>query len=101
MKVGSFLGVKLEVTNEITALEPNRELRIKGISGPRGASMEATMRFEAVGEGTRLNFTTQIETGGLFKMAGPLLASQTKKTIGSRSAAAQGTVGGAGLSEID
>lgn len=80
-KVGSFLGVKLEVTNEITALEPNRSLSIKGISGPRGASMEATMRFEAVGEGTRLNFTTQIETGGLFKMAGPLLASQTKKQL--------------------
>jgi uncharacterized membrane protein len=80
-KVGSFLGLKLEVTNEITALEPNRELGIKGISGPASASMEGTFRFEAVGESTRLSFISQIETGGLFKMAGPLLASQARKQV--------------------
>jgi len=78
-KVGSFLGMKLEATNELTALEPNRSLSYKGSSGP--ASMEATMRFEAVGEGTRLSFTSQIEPGGLFKVAGPLLASQFKKQM--------------------
>ena len=55
-KVGTFLGVKLEATNEITALEPNARLRMKGTSGP--ASMEATFRFEAVGEGTRLRFSS-------------------------------------------
>ena len=78
-KVGSFLGVKLEATNEITALEPNRSLSFKGSSGP--ASMEATMYFEAVGEGTHLSFTSQIEPGGLFKMAGSLFASQAKKQL--------------------
>jgi len=78
-KVGSFLGVKLEATNEITALEPNRSLSFKGTSGP--ASLEATMRFEAVGEGTRLSGTFQVEPGGLFKVAGPLFASQAKKQL--------------------
>jgi len=72
-QVGSFLGVKLEVTSEMTALEPNRSLSFKGSSSP--ASMEATMYFEAVGEGTRLSGTSQIEPGGLFKMAGSLFAS--------------------------
>jgi uncharacterized membrane protein len=78
-KVGSFLGMKLEATNELTALEPNRSLSFKGTSGP--ASMEATMRFEAVGEGTRLSGTFQVEPGGLFKVAGPLFASQAKKQM--------------------
>jgi uncharacterized membrane protein len=78
-KVGSFLGVKLEATNEITALEPNRSLSFKGTSGP--ASLEATMRFEAVGEGTHLSGTFQVEPGGLFKVAGPLFASQAKKQL--------------------
>jgi uncharacterized membrane protein len=78
-KVGSFLGVKLEATNELTALVPNRSLSFKGTSGP--ASMEATMRFEAVGEGTRLSGTFQVESGGLFKVAGPIFASQAKKQM--------------------
>ena len=78
-RVGSFLGVKLEATNEITALEHNRSLSFKGTSGP--ASMEGTFRFEAVGEGTRLSGTFQVEPGGLFKMAGPLFASQARKQM--------------------
>ena len=76
-QVGSFLGVKLEGTSEITALEPNHSFSFKASSGP--ASMEATWRFEAAGEGTRLSTTYQVEPGGLFKVAGPLFASQFKK----------------------
>jgi len=77
--VASLLGVKLEMTSQITTLEPNRSYTIKGSSGP--GSMEATTRFEAVREGTRLSLTFQSEPGGLFKMAGPLLASQAKKQM--------------------
>jgi uncharacterized membrane protein len=76
-QVVSFLGVKMEPTAEITALEPNRSLSIKGSSGP--AELVGTLRFEAAGEGTRLGVTSQVEPGGLFKMAGPLFASQFKK----------------------
>jgi uncharacterized membrane protein len=75
--VVSFLGVKLEPTTEITALEPNRSFSFKGRAGP--AALEATFRFEAAGAGTRLSATFQIEPGGLFKVAGPLFASQFKK----------------------
>jgi uncharacterized membrane protein len=78
-QVVSFLGVKLEATDEITALEPNRSLSIKGSSGP--ASLEATWWFEEVGEGTRVSGTYQVEPGGLFKVAGPLFASQAKKQM--------------------
>src|SRR5215467_13253741 len=74
--VASILGVRLEMTSQITALEPNWSCSIKGSSGP--AQLSATWRFEAVGESTRLSGTFQAEPGGLFKMAGPLLASQAK-----------------------
>src|SRR5215467_8081176 len=73
-QVVSFLGVKLEPTNEITAWEPNRSVSFKGRAGP--AALEATVRFEAVGSGTRVSATFQVEPGGLFKIAGPLFASQ-------------------------
>jgi uncharacterized membrane protein len=76
---GSFLGVKVEATSEITALESNRSLSFKASSGP--ASMEAIWRFEAVGAGTRISGTYQVEPGGLFKLAGPLFASQAKKQL--------------------
>jgi uncharacterized membrane protein len=75
--VASFLGVKLEPTNEITALEPNRFVSMKGSSGP--ATLEGTFRVEAVGSGTHLSATLQVEPGGLFKVAGPVFASQFKK----------------------
>jgi uncharacterized membrane protein len=78
-QVASFLGVKLEATNEITALEPNRSLSTKGSSGP--AELSATWRFEATGEGTRVSGIYLVEPGGLFKMAGPLFASQAKKQM--------------------
>jgi len=76
-QVVSFLGVKLEPTGEITALEPNRSFSFKGHSGP--AMLEATYRFEPVGTGTRLSVTIQVEPGGLFQLAGPLFANQFKK----------------------
>jgi uncharacterized membrane protein len=76
-QVVSFLGVKREPTAEITELEPNHSLSMKGTSGP--ASLEGTFRFEATGEGTRLSATFQVEPGGLFKVAGPVFASQFKK----------------------
>jgi carbon monoxide dehydrogenase subunit G len=81
-QVGSLLGVKIEGTSEITALEPNRSLSIKG-TAVGGASFEVTMRFEAVGSGTRLSQSGQMDPGGLFKLAGPLLAGQMKKQLES------------------
>jgi uncharacterized membrane protein len=77
--VVSFLGVKLEPTNEITALEPNRSVSIKGSAGP--AALQATIRFEPVDSGTRLSAIFQVEPGGLFKVAGPLFASQFKRQL--------------------
>jgi uncharacterized membrane protein len=77
--VGTFLGVKLEGAFEVTSLEPNRSFTYRGGAGP--AVGETTMRFEAAGNGTRLSGTLQMEPGGLFKMAEPLLVSQAKKQL--------------------
>ncbi len=77
--VVSFLGVRLEPTNEITAWEPNRSFSYMGRAAPSTA--EATYRFEAVGTGTRLSATLQVEPGGLFQVAEPLFASQAKRQL--------------------
>jgi hypothetical protein len=52
---------------------------MKGNPGP--LLVEGAFRFEAVGEGTRLTTTLQVEPGELFKIAGPLFASQLKKQV--------------------
>jgi uncharacterized membrane protein len=77
--VASFLGVKLEPTTEITALEPNRSVSFTGRSGP--LTLEGTYRVEAVGTGTRMSSTLQVEPGGLFAVAGPLFAIQLRKQV--------------------
>ncbi|HEV2238115.1 MAG TPA: SRPBCC family protein [Ktedonobacterales bacterium] len=77
--VGAFLGVKLEGTNEVTAIEPNRSFSYTGRAGP--ATVEATYRFAATASGTRLSGSALIEPGGLFQVAGPLFASQAKKHV--------------------
>ena len=78
-QVMSFLGVKLEPTSEVTAWEPNRSFSFKGRSGP--FTLEGTFRFEAVGTGTRLSATFQVEPGGLFQVARPPFASQAKRQL--------------------
>jgi hypothetical protein len=65
-QVGSFLGVKVEATSEITASEPNRSFAEKSQSGP--FPIENRTTFERVAGGTRVNFTTVAEPGGFFKL---------------------------------
>lgn len=79
--VASFLGLNLEATNEITALEPNRLSTVKGRAGP--STLDGTVRFETVGSGTRLSYSFRLESGGLFKVAEPVLASQFRKELES------------------
>src|SRR6185503_2743381 len=49
--VRSFLGRRMEATNEYTAFEADRLVTFKTISGP---PLEASYFFEPAGDGTRL-----------------------------------------------
>jgi carbon monoxide dehydrogenase subunit G len=75
---GNFLGRKLETISEITVWNPPVRYDFKS-GGPIDA--ELTHMLESVNGGTQLNVSGNIELGGLFKMAEPLLKGQVDKRM--------------------
>lgn len=73
----TFLGRRLEGEVEFTEYEPNRSYATKINSGPFPVKNRLT--FERVGGGTQVNFTSEFQPGGFFKLAEPLLASMVKR----------------------
>ncbi len=68
----SFLGRRFDTPIEVTAYEPNKRLSERSIGGP--VPMEITMLFEEDSSGaTRINQSADLEPGGFFRLAGPLL----------------------------
>jgi len=77
----NFAGKRIEVTYEITELEPTRKIAVKSISGPvlfKGITM-----FEPVGDGTRVIATFEMEATGFLKLAGGLIINNLKKDFES------------------
>jgi len=79
--VSRFLGRRIESENEITEFEPNKKFASKSKSGP--FPMEASMTFEPIEGGTRVNFTIEAEPSGFFKLAEPLIVSIAKRQFQS------------------
>jgi uncharacterized protein YndB with AHSA1/START domain len=75
--VGHFLGRRIEGTSEITHYEPNRRVDIKMALGPM--ELEESDIFEPVGDGTRVTFILEGESGGFFKLAEPLVIRMTQR----------------------
>lgn len=79
--VSKFLGRRIETELEMTEFEPNRRFVSRSKSGP--FPMEATVTFEAINEGTRVNAIIEAEPGGFFKVAEPLIVSIAKRQFQS------------------
>jgi uncharacterized protein YndB with AHSA1/START domain len=79
--VSKFLGRRIESELEITDFEPNRRLAWESKSGP--FPIQATVTFEGVNGGTRVNATIDAEPGGFFKLAEPLIVSIAKRQFQS------------------
>jgi uncharacterized protein YndB with AHSA1/START domain len=75
--VRKFLGRRLELTNEYTKYEPNKQISFKGDSGPM--RFEVSYLTESTTDGTKLTCQMQMEQGGLFALAGPLMAGSLKR----------------------
>ena len=74
--VNQFLGRRIEGETEITEYEPNRKYTLKSkLPFP----VEARTTFERVEGGTRINLKTEVEIGGFFKLAEPLVVSMGKR----------------------
>ncbi len=75
--VVTFLGRRIESQVEFTEYEPNRKCAQKSKSGPFPVENQST--FEGVEGGTRINYTTEAQPGGFFKLAEPLLVRMVKR----------------------
>jgi uncharacterized protein YndB with AHSA1/START domain len=77
--VSEFMGRRDEWTSEVTAYEPSKRVEQKIIWGPM--SMEQTLTFEALEGGTRYTQVGEGETGGIFKVAAPIVNRTMRKQL--------------------
>lgn len=77
-EVWSFMGRTSESTSEVIEYEPNRKYTRAGISGSSPIK-QGVYTFEPVAEGTHWTSSVQVEAGGLFAIAEPLLANTMKQ----------------------
>jgi uncharacterized protein YndB with AHSA1/START domain len=77
-EVWNFMGRTSEDISEVTAFEPNHKYTRSPISNS-GPVKGGEHLFEAVDEGTRWTSTVNVQAGGLFAIAEPLLASNIRK----------------------
>lgn len=74
----NFMGRTSEDVSEVTTYEPNRSYtrsQVSNTSPIKGGEFT----FEPVAEGTRWTSTVNVQAGGLFAIAEPLLASNLRK----------------------
>jgi len=75
-----FLGRVIEQDWEVTARNDDGSAwAAKSLAGP--FPMEATMEFEACGEGTRISRTLSIDVGRFFKAASPVVGHIAKREM--------------------
>ncbi len=70
--VVQFLGRRIVDPHVVIQYEPNRKFGFKSNSGP--VQFEGVETFESVEGGTKFTFVAKGETGGLFKLAEPIVA---------------------------
>ena len=75
--VGSFFGVRGETSYELTEYTENSSIGYKTISGP--STFTGKYIFEPVDGGTKVSLTMKGETGGLFKLAEPIVARMFRR----------------------
>lgn len=66
----------METSGELTAYDPPRQIAWRSTSGP--FPMSGSTSLEAFEGCTRASDTIEAETGGFFKLAGPLLNKQIR-----------------------
>jgi carbon monoxide dehydrogenase subunit G len=70
-RVAKFLGKRVEYVNEIDELTSSRRLAMHSVKAP--FDMRVAYSFEDAGDGTRVAVEAGGETGGYYRLAGPLL----------------------------
>lgn len=74
--MGEMMGRRIEGEMQITAFEPESQCGFQVNAGPMQVNI--TLSFKAVGTGTKINLNAQGNPGGVFKLAGGVLAGRVK-----------------------
>ena len=75
-----FLGRRIESSMEVTEYEVNRKIRSRSVKSP--VQFTDSRVFQPEGSGTRLTTTLETDgTGGLFKLADPIVAKLSKRQM--------------------
>lgn len=73
-----FLGKRIEQRAEIVAYDPPTMFAFASTSGP---STTGTNRFESNVEGTKVTISFEMQAGGLFALAEPLVARNLRRSV--------------------
>ena len=90
--VRSFMGRRMEASNEYVAYEPGRIITFKTISGP--VPLEASYLFEPVAGGTHLTSKIAMDAKGLVSLAEPLIARSLRREMDAAFVALKGLLEG-------
>jgi uncharacterized membrane protein len=74
-----FLGLRIDVTLEVTEYEPHTRSSIKSVSGP--VPLSGSYVLEPANGGTRFTVTGELDAHGLFKLAEPVFARMTAREL--------------------
>ncbi len=73
-----LLGRQVETAGEVAEYEPNRKYALKHEGGPISI-LSDVFTFEPVEGGTKITHVAEVETGGFFRLAEPVVARLTKR----------------------
>jgi len=77
--VRTFLGRKIEMTVEVVEYEPNTKHTFKSTSGPMPTTVSRI--FEPTAEGTKVTMAIEMQAGGFFALAEPLVARSLRRGV--------------------
>jgi len=78
-RIASFLGKTFSYVLQADEFEPGHLVVMTTVRGP--FPMRVTYRFEPAGGGTRVTNTVQGETGGFYRLAGPLMQRMVRGSL--------------------
>ncbi len=78
-RVASFMGKRIEYVNEVTRLEPGAVLEMRSVKSP--FPMVVTYAFDDAGGRTRTSVRVQGDPSALYRIAGPLLSRQVRRSV--------------------
>jgi carbon monoxide dehydrogenase subunit G len=75
----SFLGRRIDYVMKVVDLEPHRRLVMHAVEAPM--PMDVTYEVEPHPAGSRARVRVQGDAGGLYRIAGPLMGRQVRRSI--------------------